>query len=195
MPIATAKTKSGSYWVTWANTYENGSKSVDDLVDPFKTNVKAFIQALEDAGATVNVTQTRRSARRAYLYHWCWLIGLGKKKASAAPSMKGVAIGWDHGHDGQSQDGAKEMISGFGLAVPPASTNAPALNSNHIAGNAIDMDITWQGIIKIRKKDGTQAPVAYMSEVNRNVDLHAVGESYSVMKLTTDAPHWSVDGH
>lgn len=195
MPATTTKTKSGAYWVTWANTYENGSKSVDDLADPFKTNVKAFIQALEDAGAKVCVGQTRRSAKRAYLYHWSWLIGLGKKKASAVPVLTGVDIQWDHGKAQHSQAGAKEMIDGFGLAVPPASTNAPALNSNHIAGNAIDMDITWQGTIKIKKKDGTQVSVAFMTDVNRNTELHAVGESYSVKKLTTDAPHWSVDGH
>jgi hypothetical protein len=194
MPPTTTKSKSGSYWVTWANAHANGSTDLDDLVDPFKSNVKDFIQALQDAGATVTVGETKRSDKRAYLFHWCWLIGLGKKKASDADEMVGVEIDWDHGNDQDSKDGAKEMIDGFGLAVPPASTNAPALNSNHIAGKAIDMNITWQGTIKIKKKDGTEVSVAYKADVNQNTDLHAVGDSYSVIKLTTDAPHWSVDG-
>ena len=37
------------------------------------------------------------------------------------------------------------MIDGFGLAVPPTSTNAPSLTSNHSPGKAVDMDIDWTG--------------------------------------------------
>ncbi len=191
---ATTKTKSGSYWVTWANANANASKSVDDLADPFKANAKAFINALNDAGVTPDVGETKRSDKRAYLFHWSWLIGLGKAKASEATAMTGVDIEWDHGDEEKSKNGAKEMIDGFALAVPPASTNAPALNSNHIAGNAIDMVITWKGTIKIKKKDGTEESVDFMDDVNKNTKLHAVGASYGVYKLTTDAPHWSVDG-
>ena len=57
------KTKSGNFWVTWANAHAKNSTSVDDLVEPFKANAKAFIKALEDAGATVYVTTTKRSAQ------------------------------------------------------------------------------------------------------------------------------------
>lgn len=193
----TTKNKSGSLWVTWANAHANASNDVEDLVDPFKSNAKDFIKALETAGATVDVKETKRSDKRAYLFHWCWLIGLGKAKASEAKEMTGVDIEWDHGDDDKSQKGAKEMIDGFGLAVPPDSVNAPALDSNHIAGKAIDMKITWKDTIKIMKKDGkegSEVPVAFMADVNKNTTLHAVGASYSVIKLTTDAPHWSVDG-
>jgi hypothetical protein len=191
----TTKSKSGSYWVTWANAHANASSSVDDLADPFKSNAKDFIKALQDAGATVDVGETKRSDKRAYLFHWCWLIGLGKAKASEATDMTGVEIEWDYGDDDKSKAGAKEMIDGFGLAVPPNSTNAPALDSNHIAGKAIDMNISWKGTIKIKKKDGTEVSVDFMDDVNKNTKLHDVGASYSVKKLTTDAPHWSVDGH
>ncbi len=34
-----------------------------------------------------------------------------------------------------------------------------------------------------------------MADVNKNTKLHTVGASYEVKKLTTDAPHWSHDGH
>jgi len=57
------------------------------------------------------------------------------------------------------------------------------------------MNITWTGTIKIKKKDGTEVSVEFMDDVNKNTKLQAVGASYGVKKLTTDAPHWSVDGH
>jgi hypothetical protein len=193
-----AKTKSGIYWVTWASGHAQDSDSVDDLDDTFKTNVKAFIKALEDAGAKVTVINTLRNAKRAYLFHWCWLIGLDKAKASDATEMAGVDIEWDHGDAEKSKKGAKDMIDHFGLAVPPKSTDAPALDSRHIQGNAIDMEITWKDTIKIKKKDGKEGEevsVEFMADVNKNTKLHDVGASYTVKKLTTDAPHWSTDGH
>ena len=108
--------------------------------------------------------------------------------------MVGVDIDWDHGDETKSKNGAKEMVTGFGLAVPPKSTNPPSLTSNHIAGKAVDMTIKWTGKIKITKKDGTQVEVTYMSNVNGNTALHEAGESYGVKKLKTDAPHWSYNG-
>jgi len=187
--------KSGSFWVSWANENAKNSASVEDLSEPFRSNVKGFLQALKDAGCGVTVLVTRRSDKRAYLFHWSWLIGLGKAAAAGATSMAGVDIQWDHGSSQASKDGAAEMIRGFGLAVPPNSTNAPALNSNHISGEAIDMAITWAGTAKIANKAGSIVPVLFNSNVNKNMPLHAVGASYGVKKLATDAPHWSLDGH
>jgi hypothetical protein len=186
--------RSGKYWVTWANANAQNSTSVDDLTEPFRTDAKAFIKALTDAGATVSVRTTTRSKKRAYLFHWCWLIGLGKAKASDATAMPGVGIMWDHGDAAESKKGAKEMIDGFGLAVPPNSTVAPSLTSNHTPGKAIDMVISWTGTIKIKTKDGAEKSVEFMADVNKNSDLHALGASYGAKKLTTDAPHWSHDG-
>jgi hypothetical protein len=192
---AMAKVKSGIYWVTWANAHARNSVSIDDLVEPFKANAKAFIKALQDATATISISATKRSDKRAYLFHWCWMIGLGKAKASEASTLPGVDIEWDHGDAERSKKGAKEMIDGFGLAVPPNSTNAPSLITNHASGKAIDMDIAWTGTIKVKKKDGTEESVVFMADANKNTKLHAVGASYGVKKLTTDAPHWSHDGH
>jgi hypothetical protein len=189
-----AKTKSGKYWVQWANTHAKNSSSVDDLDSSFKSSAKNFIKAMEDAGATVTVSTTKRSAKRAYLFHWSWKISQGKCKAKDASAMTGVEIDWDHGDDAKSKQGALEMVNGFGLAVPPQSTNPPSLTSNHIAGKAIDMTIEWTGKIKVKKQDGKEVEVTYMDNVNSNTTLHGVGASYSVKKLTTDAPHWSFDG-
>jgi hypothetical protein len=188
------KQLSGKYWVTWANTNAKNSNKLDDLEPDFRKKADAFIQALKDAGATVKINATRRSAKRAYLFHWCWKIGLKKAKPSEATAMAGVLIQWDHGNLEKSIAGAKEMISGFGLAVPPKSTVAPSLRSSHIAGKAIDMDIQWTGTLKAKKKDGTVVDVPYLSNPNANVKLHHVGESYGVKKLTSDKPHWSYNG-
>ena len=189
-----AKTNSGKFWVTWADANAKNSDRIDDLAEPFKANVVAFKKALTDAGAKVTVSATLRHPKRAYLFHWSWLIALGKAKPSAAPAMAGVDIEWDHGDDAKSKAGAQEMVSGFGLAVPPKSTNAPALTSNHIAGKAIDMTITWTGDLLVKNRNGTVATVPFVSNPNSNTKLHLVGETYGVKKLKTDAPHWSVDG-
>ncbi len=186
--------KSGTYWVTWANTHAKNSHSLDDLSEPFKSNVKAFIKALKDAGATVTVSTTKRSDKRAYLFHCSWKIAQGKCKAADAEKMTGVNIQWDHGSDTDSKKSAEKMVSGFGLAVPPRSSNPPALTSNHISGKAIDITIKWTGILKVKNKKGAEVSVPYKQNVNQNTALHSIGESYSVKKIKTDAPHWSYNG-
>ncbi|WP_020586145.1 hypothetical protein [Desulfobacter curvatus] len=187
-------TKSGIYWVTWANAHAKNSNKVDDLEVSFKNAATAFIKALKDAGATVNVSTTKRSDKRAYLFHWSWKISQGKCKPSDAQKMIGVDIEWNHGDLAKSKSGALEMVNGFGLAIPPRSINPPSLTSNHISGKAIDMTITWTGTIKVKKKDGTAVSVTSSPNVNTNTILHSIGESYGVKKLKTDAPHWSYNG-
>ena len=86
------KKLSGKSWITWANSHAKFSKKVDDLVDPFKSNVQAFLKALEDAGATITVSTTKRSKKRAYLFHWSWKIHLGKCKPSDAKAMASSAL-------------------------------------------------------------------------------------------------------
>lgn len=189
-----AKTKSGKSWVTWANSNAKNSIALSDLDSDFKDKVTQFKQALETAGATVSIDATKRNEKRAYLFHWSWKLSQGKCKAKDVPAKVGVDIDWDHGTEEKSKAAAKEMVSGFGLAVPPRSTNPPALTSNHIAGKAVDMTITWTDKIKVANKDGKQVELTYNPNVNANIKLHDIGRSYGVIKLTTDAPHWSYNG-
>lgn len=186
---------SGKEWVAWANEHAQNSSNLDDLESTFKQKAKAFIQALENAGAQVNVLVTRRSDKRAYLFHWSWLIALGKAQPNEPAKRNDVPIIWDHGNTANSKNGAQEMVDGFELAVPPKSTNAPALNSKHISGKAIDLKITWKGKITVKKKDGTQMDIGMQTTANGNVKLQEVGASYGVIKLKTDEPHWSDNGH
>ncbi len=187
-------TKSGIYWVTWANAHAKNSNQISDLDISFQKNVKLFINALTDAGAKVDVSATKRNDKRAYLFHWSWKISQGKCKPSDAKKMIGVDIEWDHGDIKKSKAGALAMVNGFGLAVSPRSINPPSLTSNHISGKAIDMTIKWSGNIKVKKKDGIEILLSFSSNVNTNKVLHKIGESYGVKKLKTDAPHWSFNG-
>jgi hypothetical protein len=128
------------------------------------------------------------------LFHWCWQIGLGKCKPSDAPFFNGVDIQWEHGDINSSINAAKEMIKGFGLATPPQSNVAPALNSNHIQGKAIDMQIKWHSQIKVKKKDEKILKISYNVNPDTNEDLIEIGKSYNVIKHRTDMPHWSYNG-
>jgi len=78
----------------------------------------------------VAVTETKRSAKRAYLSHWSWKIALGKCKPSEATAMDGVDIQWDHRKDEESKKGAQEMVDGFRLmtggTIQAARSAAPA---------------------------------------------------------------------
>lgn len=186
--------KSGVSWVALSNASHGDSADVADLAEPFRSDAIAFLQALQDAGATVVISATRRSEARAYLFHWSWCIAQGSARASDVPPKAGLDILWDHGTDADSVRAAADMVRGFGLAVPPRSVNPPSLTSNHIAGTAIDMTVTWTGVLAAKKRDGTTVNVPFMPDVNLNLPLHEVGASYGVRKLTTDAPHWSHNG-
>jgi hypothetical protein len=188
------KTKSGKYWVKWADTHALNSNSLDELDPAFRRDVKAFKKALEDAGATVVVASTKRNIRRAYLFHWSWKIANKKCKAEEAKLRADVPIDWIHDTEEKSIEAAKEMTSGFRLAMPPKSNVAPSLSSNHIHGKAIDMKITWKNKINIKKRNGKTVEVTYIPNVNSNTQLHEVGKSYGVKKHLSDAPHWSHNG-
>jgi hypothetical protein len=56
------------------------------------------------------------------------------------------------------------------------------------------MIITWVGEIEVKKKDGSIVKISYNPNPNLNTVLHEVGKSYGVIKLTSDAPHWSING-
>jgi hypothetical protein len=71
---------------------------------------------------------------------------------------------------------------------------AASLTSAHIEGKAIDMTIRWEGVLRIRRQDGSAVEIATLPRDGANVELHAVGATYGVVKHPTDRPHWSVDG-
>ncbi|WP_254789780.1 hypothetical protein [Variovorax sp. OV329] len=156
--------------------------------------MSSFKTALDAAGATVIISATFRPPERAYLMHWSWRIANGAKPESAA-SMNGVNIEWVHPTDAASRKAAEEMVTAFqmnGLQV------APALQSRHTEGAAIDMNISWSDGLEIRSSDGSAQTIESTPRTGMNAELHKVGATYGVLKFSggaADRPHWSDNGH
>jgi hypothetical protein len=188
---------SGPSWIEQFPT----SKSVDDLVEPFRTNVKNFLQALSDAGADVSIAATFRPPERAFLMHYCYQIAKGLVDPSAAPSnpappaSQDINIQWLHTDDAGDPDTAASIQAAAQMVASYAIRFAPVLASRHTEGLAIDMDITWEGVLSIADATGMMKIISSVPRDGGNTDLHAVGATYGVIKLITDPPHWSSDGH
>lgn len=160
------------------------SSSIGDLVEPFRDGCSAFIAALKAAGASVTVSATYRPAERAYLMHWCCMIGDGGQDPAAVPAMAGVSIDWTCGGDrAKAKAAARAMMTGYNIAFPAA------LVSRHTQHRAIDMTVHWQGSISVKDHAGVAHQVA------AQVDLVPIGKTFGVIKLASDPPHWSDDGH
>ena len=71
----------------------------------------------------------------------------------------------------------------------------PALTWLHIQGEAVDMGIGWSGILTIADADGAKHALGAPRSGETNTELHAVGATYGVQQLLSDAPHWSSTGH
>ena len=188
---------SGAAWVAQFPT----SAAVADCAEPFRSNLTAFLAALRAAGATVSIAATRRPAQRAYLMHWCWAIVNAKADPQAIPVMDGVDIAWAHADDQGDYDAAASLAAAQAMVDAYGMQNlntAPALNSNHIAGTAVDMNISWPGDLTIANQDGSTVQITSQPRTGMNPDLRLVGKSYGVLKFVggaTDMPHWSDDGH
>jgi len=187
---------SGTIWVSRFP----GSATLSDLASPFKENATSFVAALRAAGATVTISATLRPPQRAYMMHWSWRVATNGYDPQTVPGMSGVNILWAHMVNGayseaDSKAGAQDMVDGFGMQ---RLRTAPALTSNHITGNAIDMSISWTGDLTIAKADGTSVTITSEPRTGMNVDLQAVGAAHGVIKFVggaSDIPHWSSDGH
>lgn len=169
-----------------------GSDSLDDLVEPFRSSVTAFLAALRAAGAAVTIAATFRPPERAYLMHWCCLVAGYRDRQQVfhqiapgdVPPMAGVDIDWSCGGDsGAARVAALAMRKAYGIVFPAACV------SDHTLRKAVDMDIAFKGAIMVRDALGQNRPAACES------DLWTIGATYGVIKLPNDGPHWSFDGH
>ena len=190
------KKPSGRSWVSEFPT----SVSLDDLAAPFATKATAFIAALRAAGATVSISATLRPANRAFLMHWAWQIVNNNADPQTVPEREGIDIEWAHQDDAgaysrvKSVAGAKAMVNAYGMQNLKTS---PSLTSRHIEGNAIDTTISWAGTLTINNASGTAVIINTEPRTEMNLELHAVGKTYGVIKFLRgdrDKPHWSTDG-
>jgi hypothetical protein len=179
---------------TWVSKFPN-SRNPDDLVEPFRGAVRNFLAALKEAGAIVTIADTLRKPERAYLMHFAFAIARNGVDPATVPAKAGVDIQWVHpGSPGvssavASKAAAEEIVLAYGIAFKPA------LNSRHTEGRAIDMSIAWIGDLVITKADSSSVTITSAPRSGDNGSLQQVGASYGVVKLVTDPPHWSVDGH
>jgi hypothetical protein len=187
---------SGAQWVSRFA----GSNSISDCSEPFQSKLASFVTALKDAGAMVKISATLRPPERAYMMHWCWLIAKGKADPQKIPSMEGVHIKWGHEDDGKyskekSISAAKDMLNGFGMQK---LGTAPALDSKHTRGLAVDMNVTWVGTLTIKDANDKSIIIKTKPTDGMNKELHAVSATYGVIKYNAggiDKPHWSDTGN
>lgn len=174
-----------------------GSNSTTDLIPSFRTNIDSFLTVLRTAGANVHISATLRPLERAYLMHYAWGIARDAVNPSTVPRMAGVDIEWVHKlPDGtinldKSKQAAEEMIGPNGYNM----VQRAALKSRHTEGRAVDMNISWRENLFIKKKDGSEVLIITEPRDGTNTNLHSIGASYGVIKLLSDPPHWSDDGH
>lgn len=144
------------------------------------------------------------------MMHYSALVANGKIKPWEVPDsihIRGESsharIEWTHTDSNgrvdekASRQGAKEMMIKFKMAHPAA------LDSNHVRGKAVDVSITWSGVLKIKDKKGKEHEIKTTprhggtpTEPSGNKELKSVAETYGVKKLlANDPPHWSENGY
>jgi hypothetical protein len=57
------------------------------------------------------------------------------------------------------------------------------------------MTISWNGTLNIRDFNGQMHSITGGPRDGSNPELIKVGATFGVMKLVSDPPHWSDDGH
>jgi len=174
--------------VQWCARFPT-SASVETLVEPFRSKVKRFLAALAAGNATVSISATFRPKQRAYLMHYAYQLANRQISPRAIPPLNGVEIGWVHASDAESISAAQAMVSAYEIAF------APVLASRHTQGLAIDMDILWNGDLVIADGKGRHLAVQDEPRDGLNQALWGIAASFGVMKLASDPPHWSSDGH
>ena len=182
--------------LVWVGRFP-GSRRTSDLAPSFKTAAEGFIDALRAAGAIVLISSTFRPPERAYLMHHAWRIAREDLDPATVPVMPGVDIEWIHKTAGGVPDAATsrrvadQMVGFAGYNM----VHRAALTSRHTEKRAIDMDVSWTGNLAIETKDGSMVTIITTPRDGMNAQLHEVGAMYGIIKLLSDPPHWSDDGH
>ncbi|MDN8543298.1 hypothetical protein QZH36_17985 [Erwinia sp. BC051422] len=94
----------------------------------------------------------------------------------------------------ESLAAAAEMMAAFGMANLNV---APSLRSRHTEGKAIDMAISWSGVLIIEDNNKKTLTIRSFPKDGMNKELHEVGKIFGVIKYRggiSDKPHWSSDG-
>ena len=191
-PMPSVRELSGLAWVFRFP----GSESPADCIDPFRSNLRAFLAALADAQAQVSIAATYRPPERAYLMHWSWKIAKNIADPREAEPMQGVDIDWVHRTDTGAPDIPRSRSMAGRMVSLYEIVSQPALISRHTERRAIDMNIWWDGPLSIRGPKGDKTTISTEPCTGMNAELAQVGAQYGVIKarFANDPPHWSDDG-
>ncbi|MEP7222361.1 MAG: hypothetical protein ABI673_06795 [Novosphingobium sp.] len=177
-----------AWWHANEAKYPN-SREINALRPAFAQKVYDFVAALRRAGAIVSIGSTLRNRVRAHLMLYSFQLARGDLNPRHVPPIDGCDIIWDHGDELASRSSAAQMRDLFGVVYQPS------LRSLHITGEAVDMTISWQNNITVEDAFRRQHVIGGPGSGASSAALHAIGKSYGVIKLLSDAPHWSVNGH
>ena len=109
--------------------------------------------------------------------------------------MQGVNIEWARrdarglADRAASRRAAEEMVRAFKMV------HEAALRSRHTEGRGIDMSISWSNNLEIADANGHRVLINTVPRNGNNLQLQAVARTFGVIKLISDEPHWSDDGH
>lgn len=188
--VDVARELSGSQW---CGRYPR-SRSIVTLKPEFQLAVSSFLFALEQAGASCEIANTFRPLEACYLMNHAWKIWKGQENPSSVPPMDGVGINWQHKTRDESIAAAYQMCVGYKIL---SLEDAPALESNHTKGLAIDVSISWTGPLTVKDGNNKIVKIETAPRNNMNQELWKLGASYGVKRYyrpEKDKPHWSVDG-
>jgi hypothetical protein len=179
--------------IVWVGRFPD-AKNTSALADGFREGCEAFIAAMKTGGISVTVNSTRRPTERAYLMHYSWRIHKRTLNPQNVPAQAGVDIEWVHRDaNGKidlaaSRRAASAMVAAYDIAFQPS------LTSRHIQGRAVDMSLSWSGSVTIRNKSNQAVSITGSPRNGFNLTLRKVGQTFGVVKHSSDAPHWSTDG-
>lgn len=179
--------------IQWCSRYPR-SKSIVTLQPSFQLAVSSFLWALQEAGATYDIKNTFRPKEACYLMHYAWLIWKRRIKPENVPENSNVPIEWKHQNSEASVQAATDMCATYQLLN---LQDAPALESNHTKGLALDVVIRWAGALNVKNANDAVVSIESLPRDNMNAELWKVGATYGVLRYfraDKDKPHWSVDG-
>ncbi len=188
--VELAKELSGAQWCARFP----GDNTLQALEPGFRPKVTAFFAALDAAGVSKSVGAVFRPKSRAFLMHWSYMLYTGRVKAKDIPNANGVPIEWVHPTEAESVRAAEDMCKGY---QTHNLGTIPALHSQHEVRLAIDVTISWSGILDIANQYGTTTEIKSSPRSGMNAELVQVGATYGVIKYNrtgTDKPHWSSTG-
>ncbi len=196
----------GTGWFSRYNQDYFGSNQVSDLSDTFRPEVQSFLGALQEGGVpNPTISSTKRSYERQFIMYYAKQIADGKMDADEVQEITptNIDIQWDYGNDNYSVAAAKALLGGQGFGIGTNPVGKPDQGSLHITGDAIDMNITgYKNKLVFVGPDATPWSEAHgyveglsLVKITDANTLYEIGATYGVIKLLSDPPHWSVNGH